>query len=175
MCNEALPFIQAGRRDKLSAEQRSLAMSRVKQRDTKPEIILRRALHARGLRYRLHAARLAGRPDIVLPRWRAIIFVHGCFWHGHECARGTLPQSNVSFWEEKIAGNAARDDAQVARLRAEGWRVATVWQCALLGKNRLGAELAAERIHSWLRSGGDRLIVSQREARTLSSTRRTGP
>jgi len=145
----------------MSADQRSFAMSRVKSRDTKPELILRRALHARGLRYRLHDRRMAGRPDIVLPRWSAVIFVHGCFWHGHECARGALPQSNVSFWSEKIAKNTARDAAQVAQLHAEGWRVATVWQCALLGKRRLGGKLAAEHIESWLRCGGDLLVLAQ--------------
>ncbi|PRH85457.1 very short patch repair endonuclease [Labrys okinawensis] len=160
---------QANRRDKLSVEQRSFAMSRVKSRDTKPEIMLRRALHARGLRYRLHGARMVGRPDIVLPRWRAVVFVHGCFWHGHECARAAPPQSNVDFWAEKIGKNADRDAAQVARLRAEGWRVATVWQCALLGKNRLGAEFAAEHIHNWLRCGGDQLVLAEGAADTSSS------
>lgn len=175
MSDKAHQNRQADRRDRLSVEQRSFAMSRVKPRDTKPEMILRRALHARGLRYRLHDIRMAGRPDIVLPRWRAVIFVHGCFWHGHECARGALPQSNLSFWSGKIAMNAARDAAQVARLRADGWRVATVWQCALLGKNRLGAKLAAEHIHSWLQGGNNELVLAEGPADAFSSTDASHP
>lgn len=161
MSDEASHDRIAGRHDTLSSEQRSLAMSRVKPRDTKPEMVLRRALHARGLRYRLHDKRLAGRPDIVLPRWRAVIFVHGCFWHGHDCVRGALPQSNRDFWSEKITNNTRRDGAQLARLCADGWRVATVWQCALLGKNRLSAVLVAEHIHCWLRSAVDQLVIAE--------------
>lgn len=170
MSDEAPDDRPAGRRDTLNSEQRSFAMSRVRSRDTKPEMVLRRALHARGLRYRVHDKLLAGRPDIVLPRWRAVIFVHGCFWHGHDCIRGHLPKSNRDFWSEKIANNTRRDSTHLARLRADGWRVATIWQCALLGKNSLGPALVAEHIYSWLQTAVDQLVIAEETAGALSRT-----
>jgi DNA mismatch endonuclease, patch repair protein len=136
-------------------------MRRVKHRDTAPELLLRRALHSRGLRFRLHDRRLPGRPDIVLPKWRAVIFVHGCFWHGHDCKRGALPRSNLAFWSEKIANNIRRDTAQLDALRAGGRRIVIVWQCALLGKRRLGAPVVADRIYEWLRSDEQRLEMAE--------------
>lgn len=104
-------------------------MSNVRTRDTAPELEVRSVLHRLGFRFRLHRKDLKGKPDVVLPSKRSVIFVHGCFWHGHDCPRGRLPESNVHFWEEKIGKNKRRDAETVKSLEKEGWRVLTVWQC----------------------------------------------
>lgn len=105
-------------------------MSHIRGKDTKPEMIVRKHLHSNGLRYRLHVKGMAGRPDLVLPRYRTVVFVHGCFWHCHEgCFR--LPNSRQDFWAHKLGRNVANDIRQQAELRAEGWRVLTVWECEL--------------------------------------------
>lgn len=109
---------------------RSEVMARVKGRDTKPEMRLRRALHAAGLRYRLQAKELPGRPDIVFRRAKLAIFVHGCFWHRHPgCEHARTPKSRLDFWEPKLAGNVERDARQAADLAAAGWSVMTLWEC----------------------------------------------
>jgi len=111
---------------------RSAVMRRVKGRDTGPELIVRRTLTRLGARYRLHRADLPGRPDIVLPGRRLAIFVHGCFWHGHDCARGArVPQARSDYWTAKVSGNRARDARNAEALAAAGWRVETVWECEL--------------------------------------------
>ena len=111
---------------------RSRMMAGIKGRNTKPELKLRRLLHAAGFRYRLHAKGLPGRPDIVLPRYRAAIFVHGCFWHRHPgCRYATVPSSNTEFWDAKFGANVARDAGKEQALIAAGWRVLVVWECEL--------------------------------------------
>ena len=111
---------------------RSAVMRRVKARDTGPERTVRRVLTRLGARYRLHRADLPGRPDIVLPGRRLAVFVHGCFWHGHDCARGSrVPQVRRDYWTAKIAGNRARDARNAEALASAGWRVETVWECEL--------------------------------------------
>ncbi|NNH61659.1 DNA mismatch endonuclease Vsr [Rhizobium laguerreae] len=117
--------------DTLLPSDRSKLMSRVRNKDTGPELAVRRALHAAGFRFRLHRKDLQGRPDIVLPRHRVAIFVHGCFWHGHDCRRGKLPQGNADFWAVKIGRNKARDAAAEEALTQAGWSVETIWQCEL--------------------------------------------
>ena len=115
-----------------TASQRSATMRAVKSRDTQPEMRVRRLLHRMGYRYRLHRADLAGKPDIVFPARRCVIFVHGCFWHGHDCRRGKrIPATNVAYWTHKIARNVARFATQVEILEADGWRVLTLWECTL--------------------------------------------
>src|SRR5271166_412112 len=109
-------------------------MSRVKGRNTKPELAVRSALHRAGFRFRLHQRDLPGHPDIVLAKFKTAIFVHGCFWHGHDCARGKLPTSNEAFWATKIAGNVQRDQANSETLRELGWSVITIWECGLSEK-----------------------------------------
>lgn len=106
-------------------------MARIGGRDTAPEISVRKALHAAGYRFRLHRKDLPGRPDVVLPRYRVAVFVHGCFWHGHSCPRGRRPASNAAFWQKKIDGNIARDRKAVAAIEAAGWQAKIVWQCTL--------------------------------------------
>ncbi len=116
--------------------QRHYNMSRIRGQDTKPEMLVRRGLHAEGLRFRLHVRDLPGRPDIIFPRHRAIIFVHGCFWHGHECPLFKIPKTRPDFWEKKIFANKERDQKVIAQLLGHRWRVLTVWECSLKGPNR---------------------------------------
>ncbi|MEM8986197.1 MAG: DNA mismatch endonuclease Vsr [Pseudomonadota bacterium] len=118
--------------DVFSPEKRSAVMRAVKAKDTKPELKLRKALHALGFRYRLHRKDLPSKPDLVFPGRRAVIFVHGCFWHGHDCKRGArIPKQNRAYWEAKIARNKARDERNINALTDIGWRVLTVWECQL--------------------------------------------
>lgn len=116
--------------DTMTPEQRHRCMAAIKGKDTKPEMIVRKYLFSRGLRFRIQARKLPGRPDIVLPKYKTVIFVDGCFWHGHEgCRYYRLPKSNVEFWREKIERNVARDARNEAELKAMGWRVIRVWEC----------------------------------------------
>jgi DNA mismatch endonuclease (patch repair protein) len=118
--------------DVFTPEQRSAVMRAVKGRDTTPEVAVRRILRAAGIGYRLGGAGLPGRPDLVMKGRRVAVFVHGCFWHGHDCARGARkPKANADYWAAKIGRNRARDEAALAALVAAGWRVVTVWECDL--------------------------------------------
>ncbi|MCW2068342.1 UNVERIFIED_ORG: DNA mismatch endonuclease (patch repair protein) [Stenotrophomonas maltophilia] len=109
-------------------------MSRIRGSNTKLEVLVRKGLYARGLRYRLGGAKLPGRPDIVLPKYRTVVFVHGCFWHGHDCPLYRLPKTRPEFWADKIGKNRARDQRVTSELEAMGWLVLTVWECSLRGK-----------------------------------------
>jgi DNA mismatch endonuclease (patch repair protein) len=122
-------------------------------KNTRPELIIRRGLHALGFRFRLHDAALPGKPDLVLPRWRAVIQVHGCFWHGHDCALFRWPGTREDFWRRKINRNVERDREVEAALDRAGWRVLTVWECALKGRERIGAQRAIGAAADWLRTG----------------------
>ena len=116
--------------DIFTAEKRSAIMRAVKSSDTKPEIALRKALFALGYRYRLNVKALPGKPDIVLPKYKTVIFVHGCFWHGHDCKRGSrIPKTNRAYWTEKIARNKIRDAKNIDALSKLGWRVLVIWEC----------------------------------------------
>ena len=109
-------------------------MAAVKQKDTKPEMKVRSFLHRHGLRYRLHDNKLLGKPDLVFPRFHTVLFVHGCFWHGHpdeECKLGRIPKSNVKFWKDKISGNRERDEINIDLLQKLGWRVVVIWECQI--------------------------------------------
>ena len=118
--------------EKISPETRSRMMAGIRGKDTKPELMIRRHLHAQGLRFRLFARELAGRPDVVLPRWKVVVFAHGCFWHGHQdCSFFRLPKTRPEFWGAKIQRNVERDSVAIAQLREAGWRVAIIWECAL--------------------------------------------
>jgi DNA mismatch endonuclease (patch repair protein) len=140
----------ATRPDPLTPEQRQRNMSQIRSRNTKPELIVRRALHAAGFRYRLHDRRLPGTPDIVMPRKGSVIQVHGCFWHGHGCPRSVTPSSNRDFWIEKINRNLSRDRATETALLNLGWRVFTVWECSLTGQARRSREALVQSIRDWL-------------------------
>lgn len=121
--------------DTVTPEQRSDNMSRIRSKDTKPEIVVRHHLHALGFRYSLHSPKLPGHPDIVLPRWHTVIFIHGCFWHRHEgCRKASTPKSNVEFWTAKFERNVARDKKEHAALEAAGWHVIVLWECEIKSK-----------------------------------------
>ena len=128
---------------------RSRIMSSVGQKNTGPEMQLRKSLHRIGLRYRLHDKRLPGSPDIVFPRFKAVLFVHGCFWHRHGCKATTTPKTNVEFWRKKFDENIARDRRYTVALLNGGWRVAIVWECILKRKNA-DPDTAARLVHQWL-------------------------
>lgn len=120
--------------DVVDVETRKRMMSGIRGKDTKPEWLIRRGLHGSGFRYRLHDRTLPGKPDLVLPRYRAVVFVHGCFWHGHDCPLFKWPKSRDEFWRTKIEGNRERDIRSEALLATDGWRIAVVWECALRGR-----------------------------------------
>lgn len=128
--------------DRLSSERRSWLMSRVRSRNTAPELRVRKAAHDLGLRFRLHRKELPGKPDLVFPRWRVALFVHGCFWHRHEgCKKATNPKSREDYWQPKLRANVERDRRAVAELEKLGWRVLTIWQCETNDRARLSARL----------------------------------
>lgn len=131
---------------------RSRMMSGIKGRDTKPELLLRRGLHKLGFRYRLHDRRLPGKPDLVFPRYRAVIFVNGCFWHGHSCHLFKWPSTRPEFWNRKINRNRELDMQNLERLGEMGWRTAIVWECALKGKFQLGIEEVISICSTWITS-----------------------
>lgn len=138
--------------DIVDAATRSRMMAGIRGKDTKPELVVRRGLHALGFRYRLHDRKLPGKPDVVLPRWRAAIQINGCFWHGHNCALFRWPGTRQEFWRTKIGRNVVRDREVDAALDRDGWRVLTVWECALKGPGRIGAEAVVSGAAEWLRS-----------------------
>lgn len=134
--------------------------------NTKPEMLIRRALHALGYRYRLHVKGLPGKPDLVFPRRRAVIFVHGCFWHGHDCVLFRWPASRAEFWRSKITANIVRDFRSRRQLISTGWRVLEIWECTLRGKDRLPLDEVAGRCVQFLEGteqsatvGSDQTIV----------------
>lgn len=127
-------------------------MAAIRATNTNPELQVRRALHASGLRYRLHAMELPGKPDLVFPRYKAVIFVHGCFWHGHDCHLFTMPATRRDFWEAKISRNVANDEKAGAALRQAGWRIGFVWECALKGRTRLDFAAAMQALARWVMS-----------------------
>ncbi len=134
-------------------------MAAIKGRHTKPELLIRKALHAAGLRYRLHAKHLPGKPDLVFPRHRAVIFVHGCFWHEHDCHLFKWPTTRTDFWREKIGRNVVNDERAVRILLESGWRVALVWECALKGRTRLNFADAMQRLITWIGSGEQTVTI----------------
>lgn len=146
--------------DIVDSQTRSRMMAGIRGKDTKPELALRRSLHALGFRYRLHAKGIHGRPDLVLPKHKAVIFVHGCFWHRHRgCRYTTTPSTRPEFWTAKFEANMARDEAVRSALLEAGWRVATVWECAL----RTEASVAAARdiLVAWLQGTGLGLEIGE--------------
>lgn len=129
---------------------RSRMMSGIQSKNTRPELLVRKYLHGRGLRFRLHAKNLPGKPDLVFPKYKAVVFVHGCFWHGHECSLFKWPQTRAAFWKDKIGRNRANDKRAFAALMADGWRICVVWECTL--RNIEDSDVLLDRIVDWLRS-----------------------
>lgn len=150
--------------DIVSPDVRSRMMSGIRGTNTKPEMLLRKGLHALGFRFRLHDRQLPGTPDLVFPKYRAVIFAHGCFWHGHDCHLFRWPSSRPEFWQAKISRNRDVDARSSAALAAAGWRQCAVWECALKGRTRLPPGEAIERCADWLRSDSPSAEIRGREA-----------
>jgi DNA mismatch endonuclease, patch repair protein len=127
-------------------------MASIRGKNTKPELFVRRGLHSMGFRFKLHDRSLPGRPDMVLPKWRAVIFVHGCFWHGHDCSLFRWPATREAFWRDKIVGNRVRDVATERAIERAGWRILIIWECSLKGPSRLDAGVVLSLAADWLRS-----------------------
>lgn len=138
-------------------------MSGIRGKNTKPEMVIRKALHARGFRYRLHCD-LPGKPDICLPKYRAVIFVHGCFWHGHDCHLFKWPKTRPEFWKAKIERNQVVDAAARTRLLVNGWRVMQIWECSLKGRPAMALDAVASRVAGWLRSEDPEADIALKEA-----------
>jgi DNA mismatch endonuclease (patch repair protein) len=128
--------------DTLSRRERSERMGRVKSKDTKPELVVRRLVYGLGFKYRLHASRMPGKPDLVFTRLKSIIFVHGCFWHRHSgCALCRMPKSRLEFWEPKLEENRRRDSRNQRKLRRDGWRLLVIWECQLANQDRVKSRI----------------------------------
>lgn len=145
--------------DIVSSEKRSLMMAGIKGKNTKPELVIRSGLHALGFRYRIHVKTLPGKPDLVFPKYKAALFIHGCFWHGHSCHLFKWPSSRIDFWTTKINRNKEIDQISAEKLRTAGWRVGTVWECSLKGKTRLPLADVIEKCGQWILSEQDTLEI----------------
>jgi DNA mismatch endonuclease (patch repair protein) len=147
--------------DIVDRQTRSRMMAGIRGKDTKPELTLRRSLHAMGFRYRLHAKGIPGKPDLVLPKYKAVIFVHGCFWHRHpECRYASTPATRPEFWSMKFSANVARDSAVRSALLLAGWRVATIWECAM--RSEAGVAAVRDIVSEWLQGGERELEVEEK-------------
>lgn len=142
--------------DTFTKEARSQIMARIRSKNTKPELQLRKALFALGLRYRLHSAQLPGCPDLVFQKYKTVVFVHGCFWHWHGCKRSRIPETNTDYWRKKIARNQARDREHVKALGALGWRVLIVWECTL--KAHI-LDTSSSEAANWIRFGTQKVKI----------------
>ena len=145
--------------DSFSPAKRSQIMSSIRDRDTKPELLIRKGLHTKGFRYVLNDRRLPGKPDIVFPRYKSVIFINGCFWHGHSCHLFRWPASNQEYWKPKISRTIERDIGNLRSLRKSGWRVLTIWECAFRGKTRLSIETVIETASKWLVSDLEQIDI----------------
>ena len=134
-------------------------MAGIRRRNTRIEVAIRRAMHARGFRFRVDDRRLPGRPDMVLPKWGAVVLIHGCFWHAHDCGLCRLPSTRPDFWRGKLAGNAERDARNQQALQSQGWRIATIWECALRGRGEQAVNDVADRLADWLRGNSPLLDI----------------
>lgn len=132
---------------------RSRMMSGIRAKNTQPEMVIRRSLHSLGFRFRLHRTDIPGRPDLVFPRFHAVMFVHGCFWHGHDCQLFKVPSTRPDFWAAKIARNRLRDSDVGEQVRLAGWRQLTIWECAMRGPTRLPHDALVEEVVVWLTGG----------------------
>lgn len=137
--------------DIVSADVRSRMMSAIRSQNTKPELLLRSGLHRSGFRFRIHVRELPGTPDIVFPRYNAVLLAHGCFWHGHDCHLFKLPSTRQQFWRTKIERNRLADARVISALTELGWRVGVVWECALKGRTRLSLDAVIGACTDWLR------------------------
>ena len=138
--------------DVVSSETRSKMMSGIQGKNTKPELLIRKKLHSLGYRYRIHVSNLPGKPDIVLPKYKSVIFVNGCFWHGHNCHLFKWPSTRTDFWQNKITRTKEKDIENKDALFLTGWHILEVWECALKGKTKLSVDIVIKKIEGWLQS-----------------------
>ncbi len=141
---------------------RSIMMSNIRNKDTRPELLLRKGLFKKGFRYSLHSPTIPGKPDIILQKYNALIFVNGCFWHGHECNLFKWPKTRSDFWKQKITGNKERDAKNQKKCRNLGWRVLIVWECAMKGKLKQPPEKIIDLVSDWINSKNSFMEVSGR-------------
>lgn len=134
-------------------------MAGIKGKNTSPEMYVRKALHARGFRFRIHTAYLPGKPDLVFPKYKAAIFVHGCFWHGHNCKYFKIPKTRTEFWAAKIEGNRERDRKQIKQLNGNGWRVLVLWECAIRRARTEKTNAVTDSIARWLLSSAQLMEI----------------
>lgn len=153
--------------DIVTPERRSRMMAGIRGKNTKPELLIRGALFKQGFRFRKHVASMAGAPDIVLPKHRAVVFVNGCFWHRHTCHLFKWPSSNVPFWRQKIDRNVVVNRTAIRALRSAGWRVFVVWECALKGRSRKPLDAVIASICNWLLSERKHGQIAGKRERSL--------
>jgi len=146
--------------DIVSQEKRSEMMAGIQGKDTKPELKVRKALHHLGFRYKLHDKTLPGKPDLVFPKFNAVIFVHGCFWHAHGCHLFKWPSTRTEFWKSKILENKKRDKENIKKLLDLHWRVLTIWECAMKGKYKLNFDSTIIFVSEWLKSSDPRAVIA---------------
>jgi DNA mismatch endonuclease (patch repair protein) len=159
--------------DIVNSEKRSEMMSGIRGKNTRPELLIRKGLFSLGYRYRINDSRIFGKPDMVLKKHNAVIFIHGCFWHGHSgCGNFKLPSTNSQFWEHKIDANRKRDAEVLNHLRAEGWRICIIWECSIRGKEQLSimSETIAA-VSNWLLSGAIWLEITSKKYRLATRQR----
>ncbi|MBX8607110.1 very short patch repair endonuclease [Pseudomonas cichorii] len=142
---------------------RSRMMSGIHGKNTSPELLIRKALHARGFRFRIHAKNLPGKPDLLFPKYKSALFIHGCFWHGHACRYFKIPKTRPEFWLEKIGKNQSRDSLQEDALKAMGWRVLIVWECAVRSMKKEKSSLLIDLITDWLINGSEYFQIDESE------------
>ena len=146
--------------DVVSPKKRSEMMSGIQGKDTKPEILIRKALHRKGFRYKIHDKSLPGKPDLVFPKYNAVIQINGCFWHAHDCHLFKWPSSRPDFWKKKILGNKERDKQNIKELQILGWRVLIIWECAIKGKYKRSLDDIVHQIITWLCSSKAFKVIS---------------
>lgn len=134
-------------------------MSGIRSKDTHPELLIRKGLHSRGFRFRLHDTHLPGKPDIVFPKYRSVIFVHGCFWHGHDCHLFKWPSSRDDFWKLKISRNKEKDTEVIEAIEAAGWRFLIIWECALKGKRKKPIEQILDEAAIWIKTNAGNATI----------------
>ncbi len=151
--------------DIMSSDERSRSMSQINSKNTRPELVIRSGLHRVGFRFRLHDPKLLGRPDIVFPRFRALIFINGCFWHKHGCHMFKFPKTREDFWRKKLSDNADRDQRIITELLSTGWRVLIIWECSIKGKFKQPLDRVLEKSSDWLKSDSRFAEISCQEER----------
>lgn len=149
--------------DMFDPRKRSEVMGRIRGKDTKPELLIRKGLHRMGYRYRLHVKNLPGKPDMVFKRYNAVVFVNGCFWHLHECNEFKWPKSRVEFWKQKLNRNRERDLQEISELLDAGWRVLVIWGCSLRGRFRIGLDAVLRQADEWLKSESRFAVIEGRD------------